>query len=117
VTDKTAAQAELDRLKALIEKSGLEEVKATKVEYARDGRGRPGSPVVVDAGTMLSPKGEVERFKRETEMLQKLAKERRRVVVLEAALRQIQDIAHENSTGPAVPDTLWEIRNIAQGVL
>lgn len=33
------------------------------------------------------------------------------------ALRKISDIAHDASTGPAVPDTYWEIRNIAQEAL
>lgn len=33
------------------------------------------------------------------------------------ALSRIADLAHEKSTGPAVPDTLWEIRNIAQEAL
>lgn len=32
-------------------------------------------------------------------------------------LSQIYDLAHDKSTGPAVPDTLWEIRNIAQEAL
>lgn len=35
----------------------------------------------------------------------------------EATLEQIYEIAHHKSTGPAVPDTLWEIRNIAQEAL
>ncbi len=33
------------------------------------------------------------------------------------ALSRIHDLAHNASTGPAVPDTLWEIRNIAQEAL
>jgi hypothetical protein len=33
------------------------------------------------------------------------------------ALHRIEDLAHNASTGPAVPDTLWEIRNIAQEAL
>ena len=32
---------------------------------------------------------------------------------LNEILRQIGDIAHDASTGPAVPDLLWEIRGIA----
>ena len=36
---------------------------------------------------------------------------------LREALRRIHDLAHAKSTGPAVPDTLWEIRSIAQEVL
>lgn len=33
------------------------------------------------------------------------------------ALKQIEEIAHNNSTGPTVPDVLWEIRGIAQAAL
>jgi len=36
-----------------------------------------------------------------------------RVASLEAALRQIGDYAHDKSTGPAVPDALWEVRGMA----
>lgn len=32
---------------------------------------------------------------------------------LEELLTSISDLAHANSTGPAVPDTLWEIRQLA----
>jgi len=32
-------------------------------------------------------------------------------------LRQIAELAHDKSTGPAQPDTLWEIRNLAYGVI
>ena len=32
---------------------------------------------------------------------------------LHDVLRQIGDMAHDASTGPAVPDVLWEIRRIA----
>ena len=32
---------------------------------------------------------------------------------LDQLLTDIGDIAHNNSTGPAVPDTLWEIRQRA----
>lgn len=38
-------------------------------------------------------------------------------IALRDALEQIYEIAHHKSTGPAVPDTYWEIRNIAQGAL
>ena len=33
------------------------------------------------------------------------------------ALQNIADLAHKASTGPAVPDTYWEIRNAAQEAL
>jgi hypothetical protein len=32
---------------------------------------------------------------------------------LREVLRSIGDIAHDASTGPAVPDVLWEIRRMA----
>lgn len=32
---------------------------------------------------------------------------------LQEVLKQIGDLAHDKSTGPAVPDTLWEIRQLA----
>ena len=35
----------------------------------------------------------------------------------DAALKAIGDLAHDKSTGPAVPDTLWEIRGIAYEAL
>ena len=35
------------------------------------------------------------------------------ILMLRAVLRQIGDYAHDNSTGPAVPDALWDIRAIA----
>lgn len=34
---------------------------------------------------------------------------------LQATLKKIGDKAHDASTGPAVPDALWEIRGIAYG--
>lgn len=40
-----------------------------------------------------------------------------RVDELESCLRDIAEIAHDASTGPAIPDTLWEIRGIAYEVL
>lgn len=36
---------------------------------------------------------------------------------MERALTRINYLAHDASTGPAVPDTYWEIRNIAQEAL
>lgn len=30
------------------------------------------------------------------------------------ALKAIHDYAHDNSAGPAVPDALWEVRNMAK---
>lgn len=41
----------------------------------------------------------------------------REIEALRDTLRLIANIAHEKSTGPAVPDTYWEIRNIAQEAL
>lgn len=35
----------------------------------------------------------------------------------EEMLRQIGDYAHDKSTGPAVPDALWEIREMAYGTI
>lgn len=50
----------------------------------------------------------------------RLADARQQVLLLEAErdelhdlLRQIGDLAHAGSTGPAVPDSLWEIRCMA----
>lgn len=36
-----------------------------------------------------------------------------RAMRAEAALRAIGDFAHDKSTGPAVPDALWEVRSMA----
>jgi hypothetical protein len=36
---------------------------------------------------------------------------------LEARLREIGDYAHEHSTGPAKPDVLWTVRNMAYSEL
>lgn len=36
-----------------------------------------------------------------------------KITILETGLEAIIDLAHDRSTGPAVPDTLWEIRNLA----
>ena len=36
-----------------------------------------------------------------------------RMADLEARLREIGDYAHEHSTGPAVPDDLWTVREMA----
>lgn len=36
-----------------------------------------------------------------------------RIAELEARLKKIGDYAHDNSTGPAVPDALWTIREMA----
>ena len=35
------------------------------------------------------------------------------IEMLRSVLRQIGDYAHDNSTGPTVPDALWDIRAIA----
>lgn len=40
-----------------------------------------------------------------------------RIEDLEEALRQIGDFAHDKSTGPAVPDALWEVRQMAYDAL
>lgn len=34
----------------------------------------------------------------------------------EARVKEIGDFAHDRSTGPAVPDDLWEIRRMAYGL-
>lgn len=39
------------------------------------------------------------------------------MTALSTALRHIAELAHDKSTGPAVPDTLWEIRNLAYDAL
>lgn len=36
-----------------------------------------------------------------------------RIAELEARLKEIGDYAHDHSTGPAVPDALWTIREMA----
>ena len=38
---------------------------------------------------------------------------REEVERLNGVLNQIGDLAHDNSTGPAVPDLLWDIRAMA----
>lgn len=35
------------------------------------------------------------------------------IAELEARLREIGDFAHDHSTGPAVPDALWAVREMA----
>ena len=40
-----------------------------------------------------------------------------RVAKLEKALREIGDYAHDKSTGPVVPDALWEVRTMAYAAL
>lgn len=42
-----------------------------------------------------------------------LAALKARVEQLETALHKIGDLAHDHSTGPAVPDGYWEIRSLA----
>ena len=44
-----------------------------------------------------------------------LSVERERREELEQRLREIGDFAHDHSTGPAVPDALWEVRSMAYG--
>ena len=36
-----------------------------------------------------------------------------RAMRAEAALREIAELAHDKSTGPAVPDALWDVRRMA----
>ena len=36
-----------------------------------------------------------------------------RIAEIEARLKEIGDYAHDRSTGPAVPDALWTIREMA----
>ena len=38
-----------------------------------------------------------------------------RIVELESLLKSIGDYAHDRSTGPALPDDLWEVRRMAYG--
>jgi len=40
-----------------------------------------------------------------------------RVDALEGCLREIYYLAHAHSTGPSMPDVLWDVRNLAGGVL
>lgn len=42
-----------------------------------------------------------------------MADQRDRIEELEEALSQIGAFAHDNSTGPAVPDAFWSIRDMA----
>lgn len=42
-----------------------------------------------------------------------LGERRERAAALEDRLREIGDFAHDHSTGPAVPDALWEVRAMA----
>ena len=42
-----------------------------------------------------------------------LANAAERIAALEARLRDIGDYAHDHSTGPAVPDALWTVREMA----
>ena len=40
-----------------------------------------------------------------------------RIKELESALWDVADFAHARSTGPAVPDDLWEVRRMASAPL
>ena len=42
---------------------------------------------------------------------------REQVDTLENLLLSIGHFAHDNSTGPAVPDALWEVRDMAYGAI
>lgn len=48
-------------------------------------------------------------------LLEVIATRDRQIEDLQNLLRQIGDRAHDASTGPTVPDVLWELRNLAYG--
>lgn len=48
-----------------------------------------------------------------TKLLQRLAEAESESEQLRDLLTDIRTIAHNKSTGPAVPDTYWEIRDLA----
>jgi len=66
---------------------------------------------LADGSTVLVPQEIVEGWDAEVDAL------RARVAELEGHLHVIEALAHDRSTGPAVPDTLWRIRELAQEVL
>ena len=43
----------------------------------------------------------------------KLREQDERIIHLEGLLKDIGDFAHDRSTGPALPDDLWEVRRMA----
>ena len=50
-------------------------------------------------------------------LLEQIKKYKHHAEDMEEALRQIGDFAHDKSTGPAVPDALWEVRSMAYDAL
>lgn len=77
-------EADRDRLAALIANSNLEEVPATRVDMSS------GAPVVVSAGTMLVPKGQMEREKELTALLAERAKQARENARLAARVAELE---------------------------
>ena len=63
---------------------------------------------------ILNPSG---RFVIYGDHLNAIEKLESRIGELENRLRDIGDIAHEQSTGPAEPDWLWHIRELAYELL
>lgn len=49
------------------------------------------------------------------DMLKERIELKRKCEELESRLKEIGDFAHDKSTGPAVPDPLWEVRRMAYG--
>ena len=56
--------------------------------------------------------GELDQL-RVSAMANVMATQRDRIEELEQALSEIAAFAHDNSTGPAIPDVLWSIRDMA----
>ena len=56
--------------------------------------------------------GEIDQL-RVSAMANVMADQRERIEELEQALSEIASFAHDNSTGPAIPDAFWSIRDMA----
>lgn len=69
---------------------------------------------VVHEGTTLRKRHDSVLTMKETYQRQ-LCDAERQIEALQARLTAIGDLAHDKSTGPAVPDVLWEIRSMAHG--
>lgn len=69
---------------------------------------------VVHEGTTLRKRHDSVLTMKETYQ-QQLCDAERQIEALQARLTAIGDLAHDKSTGPAVPDVLWEIRSMAYG--
>lgn len=69
---------------------------------------------VVHEGTTLRKRHDSVLTMKETYQRQ-LCDAERQIEALQARLTAIGDLAHDKSTGPAVPDVLWEIRSMAYG--